>query len=192
MHISIPKYLKKWHISIWCLIIMCTVPYQAKSQDNKWLLYELVDNITFNKVSADIEFDGYHLNLDNDTLSDYSNRYQDIEIVFSPKSKIVSSLSYKSEYRYENGVSTDTYLHHCRLYFSELFNSFKEKYGNPTEMVYIGESIGNLQNYYKQSNKSDLENNAYLKFKVKDGIVIESFACIEYLKNNLQKEACVR
>ena len=102
---------------------MCTVPYQAKSQDNKWLLYELVDNITFNKVSADIEFDGYHLNLDNDTLSDYSNRYQDIEIVFSPKSKIVSSLSYKSEYRYENGVSTDTYLHHCRLYFSELFIS---------------------------------------------------------------------
>jgi len=52
MHISIPKYLKKWHISIWCLIIMCTVPYQAKSQDNKWLIYELVDNITFNKVTT--------------------------------------------------------------------------------------------------------------------------------------------
>ena len=152
MHISIPKYLKKWHISIWCLIIMCTVPYQAKSQDNKWLLYELVDNITFNKVSADIEFDGYHLNLDNDTLSDYSNRYQDIEIVFSPKSKIVSSLSYKSEYRYENGVSTDTYLHHCRLYFSELFNSFKEKYGNPTEIL-ISEKP-----YYKKEMKNVIGN----------------------------------
>ena len=152
MHISIPKYLKKWHISIWCLIIMCTVPYQAKSQDNKWLIYELVDNITFNKVSADIEFDGYHLNLDNDTLSDYSNRYQDIEIVFSPKSKIVSSLSYKSEYRYENGVSTDTYLHHCRLYFSELFNSFKEKYGNPTEIL-ISEKP-----YYKKEMKNVIGN----------------------------------
>lgn len=149
MFISIPRHLENWRIAIWCLIIMCSIPYQAKSQDNKWLLYELVDNITYNKVSSDIELDGFtNVNIDNDTLSKYFNGRQDIEIVFSPKSKIVSSLSYKCEYRYENEVSADTYLHYCRLYFSNLFNSFKEKYGNPTEILISDKP------YYKEDMKN--------------------------------------
>ena len=136
-----PRYLENWRIAIWCLIIMFFIPYQAKSQDNKWLFYELDDNITYNKVSADIEYSGYKSTTNafiNDTLISYEVGWRTdstISITCSPKTKIVSSFLYKSAYKYDNEVSTETYLYYCRLYFSNLFNSFKEKYGNPTKIL---------------------------------------------------------
>ena len=167
-----PRYLENWRIAIWCLIIMFFIPYQAKSQDNKWLFYELDDNITYNKVSADIEYSGYKSTTNafiNDTLISYEVGWRTdstISITCSPKTKIVSSFLYKSAYKYDNEVSTETYLYYCRLYFSNLFNSFKEKYGNPTKIL-ISEKPYTKENMRSiNGNISDTINLSSLKLYV--------------------------
>lgn len=137
---SSPNQYDNRSIVIWFLFLLLAIPYQAKSQDNKWMLYELDDNVSYNNISADIELDGYSIwgYKDKDTIIVYRkhtiNEESSITIVFSPQTKIVSSLSYEYQYIRE-GMFWDTYLNNCRLYFSDIFNSYKKKYGNPTEIL---------------------------------------------------------
>ena len=105
------------------IAILSAIPQLIWSQESSQLLYEVNDSTTFEELDSQIRKMGFEKVdvgslVNNDTTSLYDYLLSRIVLDYTPKTNIISSFTYR-----------------CRRDFDSLFESLKERYGNPSSVI---------------------------------------------------------
>ena len=114
------------------------------AQKNILKLYEPSSSVSLDSLHKVLVLHSFFPNQDSkDTLAEYSYGSEYVELGYCPKSKTIFSYSYKWEYSsilndefMPKTISHKPYLEQSKLYYTNILSYLKQKYSEPTFIVY--------------------------------------------------------